>query len=162
MKRVLLTGGTGFVGASLARRLLRDGHQVHLLVRPSYSGWRLSEIRENVRIHEIEAFDRSKLRALVANCAPDWIFHLMAHGAYSHQSDTVQIAQTNLLSTIAFLEASLDVGFEAFVHAGSSSEYGFKDHAPSEPRDACAERASSTPPPMNAAANPQWMKPEAA
>ena len=132
MKRVLLTGASGFVGSSLARRLLRDGHQVHLLVRPSYNAWRLSEIRENVRIHEIEAFDRSKLTALVGNCSPDWIFHLMAHGAYSHQTDTVQIAQTNLLSTIVFLEACLDVGFEAFVHAGSSSEYGFKDHAPSE------------------------------
>jgi len=30
MKRVILTGGTGFVGANRARRLLRDGHEVHL------------------------------------------------------------------------------------------------------------------------------------
>ena len=28
MKRVILTGGTGFVGANLARRLLRDGHEL--------------------------------------------------------------------------------------------------------------------------------------
>jgi uncharacterized protein YbjT (DUF2867 family) len=42
-KRVILTGATGFVGANLTRRLLRDGHEVHLLVRQGYSPWRIAE-----------------------------------------------------------------------------------------------------------------------
>ena len=40
--------------------------------------------------------------------------------------------QTNLVSTVRLLAACKANGFEAFVHAGSSSEYGFKDHAPKE------------------------------
>jgi dolichol-phosphate mannosyltransferase len=40
--------------------------------------------------------------------------------------------QTNVAGTINLLEAALKAGFEAFVNTGSSSEYGFKDHAPAE------------------------------
>jgi len=40
--------------------------------------------------------------------------------------------QTNVAGTINLLEAAVRIGFEAFVNTGSSSEYGFKDHAPAE------------------------------
>jgi dolichol-phosphate mannosyltransferase len=42
------------------------------------------------------------------------------------------MVQTNVVGTANFLEACLGAGFEAFVNTGSSSEYGFKDHAPAE------------------------------
>ncbi|MEA3186209.1 MAG: hypothetical protein QOD99_39 [Chthoniobacter sp.] len=132
MKRVLLTGGTGFVGANLARRLLRDGHAVHLLVRPAHAGWRIEEIRHDIQLHELELADANAASKTVAAIKPDWIFHLAAHGAYSWQKDAAQIFQTNLIATVNLLESALRLGFEAFVHTGSSSEYGFKDHAPAE------------------------------
>lgn len=43
-----------------------------------------------------------------------------------------RILDVNLGGTARLLEACAGVGFEAFVHAGSSSEYGFKDHSPAE------------------------------
>ena len=63
---------------------------------------------------------------------PDWVFHLAAHGAYSWQRDAELIMQTNLVSTVRLLAACQRHGFAAFVNAGSSSEYGFQDHAPRE------------------------------
>ncbi len=36
--KILLTGGTGFIGRRLARRLAADGHTLHLLVRPGRTG----------------------------------------------------------------------------------------------------------------------------
>jgi dolichol-phosphate mannosyltransferase len=39
---------------------------------------------------------------------------------------------TNIVGTVNLLEAASRSGFEAFVHAGSSSEYGVKDHSPTE------------------------------
>jgi UDP-glucose 4-epimerase len=132
MTRVLLTGGTGFVGACLTRRLLANGHEVHLLVRGQYQPWRLAGIENKVHLHKSEITDQESMRQLADSVKPQWVFHLAAHGAYSWQTDPVQIAQTNFMGTICLLEACLEAGCESFVHAGSSSEYGWKDHAPIE------------------------------
>src|SRR5437867_6751282 len=129
MKRVLLTGGTGFVGANLARRLLRDGHEVHLLVRPRHTGWRIAEIHGDLALHEVNLEEAEKLEGVVRAVRPEWVFHLAAHGAYSWETDLQRIVQTNVLGTMHLVEACLKSGFEAFVNTGSSSEYGLKEHA---------------------------------
>ena len=131
-KPVLVTGGTGFVGANLARRLLREGCQVHLLVRQGHAPWRLQGIEDKVQLHEVELTDRAALDLLVAQVRQEWIFHLAAYGAYSWQTDLRQMIQTNITGTANLLEACAQAGFGAFVNTGSSSEYGAKDHAPAE------------------------------
>ena len=132
IKKAIVTGATGFVGANLARRLLADGHEVHLLVRPGFSNWRIQAIRDDVQTHIIDFGDLEMLSGLVTNIRPDWIFHLAAYGAYSSQVDLQRMIETNVVATKNLVEASLKSGFEAFVNTGSSSEYGFKDHAPAE------------------------------
>ena len=132
MKRAIITGATGFVGANLARRLLQDGHQVHLLVRPGYTRWRIQAMRNDVCLHEADLRDEEAIANVVGNIRPNWVFHLAAYGAYSWQTDLRRMVQTNIIGTINLVEACLKTGFEAFVNTGSSLEYGFKDHAPSE------------------------------
>ena len=132
MKRVLITGGTGFVGANLARRLLGDGHAVHLLVGAGHRTWRLAGVLAEVVRHEADLRDAGAVRRAVAAVRPDWVFHLAAHGAYSWQTDARAIVATNVLGTVHLVEACRRTGFEVFVNTGSSSEYGWKDHAPAE------------------------------
>jgi nucleoside-diphosphate-sugar epimerase len=131
-KRVLVTGGTGFVGANLVRRLLADGHDVAVLAKKETDAWRLADV--STKVHWLHAgLDRSDaLEDALGEVKPQWIFHLAAHGAYSWQRDGAAISKTNVLGTANLLEACLEAGFEAFVNTGSSSEYGFKDHAPKE------------------------------
>ena len=132
MKRVIITGGTGFIGANLARRLLSDGHEIHLLNRYGYQPWRIKSIRKILRCHEVDFGDAEALERKIGIIRPDWVFHLAAHGAYSWQTDLYQMVQINIIGTINLVEACLRTGFEAFVNTGSSSEYGFKDHVVSE------------------------------
>lgn len=127
-----MTGASGFVGANLARRLLRDGCEVHLLLRPEHTRWRLDAIRGQVAAHLTDLSDAGGVERVVAAVRPDWVFHLAAHGAYSWQTDDRQILATNVLGAANLVQACVRTGFEAFVHAGSSSEYGFQDHAPAE------------------------------
>jgi UDP-glucose 4-epimerase len=132
LKRVLVTGASGFVGANLVRRLLHDGHEIHLIVRPSHEKWRLQDIAGCLKIHETDLEDRDGVFQLVAAIRADWIFHLAAHGAYSHQTSIERMAATNFLGCVALLDACAKVGMEAFVQTGSSSEYGYKYHAAEE------------------------------
>jgi nucleoside-diphosphate-sugar epimerase len=132
MKRAMVTGASGFIGANLARRLLADGHEVHLLVSPNGELWRLKGLRGDTQTHPIDLSDADAVNRTVAAIQPDWIFHLAAHGAYSWQSDVRRMIATNLVGTINLVEAAMRGRFESLVNTGSSSEYGFKDHAPSE------------------------------
>jgi nucleoside-diphosphate-sugar epimerase len=132
MKRVVITGGTGFVGANLVRRLLADGHEIHLLVRENYTSWRIEAIRQDVHLHEVNFVDGEILIHRMDEIRPDWVFHLATYGAYSYQTDLQRMVQTNVIGTMNLVEACVKTGFEAFINTGTSSEYGFKKHAPSE------------------------------
>ena len=131
-RRVIITGGTGFIGANLARRLVHNGHEVHLLVRQGYQLWRIETIRAQVRLHRVNLDDEEALARVVGDIRPEWVFHLAAYGAYPYQTDLRRMVQTNIAGTMHLVSACLKAGFEALVNTGSSSEYGFKDQAPSE------------------------------
>ena len=132
MKRVLITGAAGFVGANLARRMLELGHETHVVIRGDQSLWRLDGVRSDLHLHDLDVTDREGVNGAIASVRPEWIFHLAVHGAYSHQTDPFAITQTNVLGTMNLVEACRRTGFEVFVNTGTSSEYGFKDHAPVE------------------------------
>ena len=132
MARTLVTGGSGFVGANLTRRLLSEGHEVHLLLRPGYTRWRLQEIEEEVRIHLGDLRDREEVTRLFEQAGPEWVFHLATYGAYVWQDDVHDMVETNIKGTINLVRAGLEAGVQVIVNTGSSSEYGLKDHAPSE------------------------------
>lgn len=128
MTHALVTGASGFIGANLCRRLLRAGHSVHAVVRPDADIWRLEAIRGEVTLHELELRDAVALRATLDGVGADWLFHLAAYGAYSWQTETEGIFTTNTVASAELVNMACARGFEAFVQAGSSSEYGVKDH----------------------------------
>ncbi|HWS72576.1 MAG TPA: NAD(P)-dependent oxidoreductase [Thermoanaerobaculia bacterium] len=129
-RRVLVTGAAGFVAANLARRLVHDGQEAVLVVRPGSDLWRLDGL--DVRIASVELSDPAAVSALMREARPEWVFHLAAHGGYSTQRDLSRIVATNVVGSMNVVNAAVAAGAEHVVCAGSSSEYGFKDHAPSE------------------------------
>lgn len=75
MRKVIISGGNGFVGSSLSSHLLKRGVEVHALVNANHQ--RLDEILPAENIHELEG-DVSSAVEIVTRVQPDTIFHLAA------------------------------------------------------------------------------------
>lgn len=132
MARILVTGGAGFVGANLVRRLLENGDIIHLFLSKETNPRRIQKIKEKVIIHDCNLIEREKMNDLIQQIKPEIIYHLATHGAYASQISEERIIATNLLGFMNLLNACKTVGFEKFINTGSSSEYGFKGTAMKE------------------------------
>lgn len=118
----LLTGATGFVGEHLARRLVNDGWNVHILSRASS---RLSSAPEFTQIenHIYEGTTESMV-ASVAKAQPDVIFHLASLFLSQHETKDVEpLIQSNVLFGSQLLEAMRVNGVTRLVNTGTSWQH---------------------------------------
>jgi dolichol-phosphate mannosyltransferase len=127
---ILVLGAGGFVGANLLRRLLQYRTDVFGVVR-GLPAWRLDGI-DRRHILEIDLTDLAATRNMVESLSPGTIFDCVAYGAYSFETDYALIYRTNFTALIQLVELLAERKFPAFVHAGSSSEYGLKCSGPLE------------------------------
>jgi len=127
--KVLITGVSGFVGANLARFLLKKNLEVHGTIRPNSSSlWRIEDIKNKIKLHVCDLTDKETVFRLMQEIKPKAVFHLAVYGAYPTQKDYEKILGTSIPSTLHLLQASKESGVEKFVNIGSSSEYGTKNH----------------------------------
>lgn len=131
MTNVLITGITGFIGSKLATRLVKDGYNVHGLVRHS-SERELSRIREVIsQVHLIEGdlgTFHSILSAVEAS-EPEIIFHLGALTPVRLSfDDPYPYIATNFEGTVNLVHAILSEAPNARLLAASTAEvYGWQN-----------------------------------
>jgi len=141
--RVLVTGAGGFIGSHLARRLVRDGHEVHALTSAVSAVYpaRLLDLRPDLRLHAASLTDRGALDGVVAASRPEVVFHL---GAYTHVgkswSRVEECVATNVGGTVHLLQALAAAGWPAsrVVYTSTSEVYGtvavpFREDGPVHP-----------------------------
>jgi nucleoside-diphosphate-sugar epimerase len=131
-RRVLITGGSGFIGANLARAEIAAGSEVQLLLRAEAKLWRLQGLEGRYVAQPGNLTDATAVRRAVEASRPDVVYHLATHGAYPSQQDRGTIIATNLVGTVNLIEALAGRDYQALVHTGSSSEYGHKDRPMAE------------------------------
>lgn len=127
---ILVTGAAGFVGANLFKTLASVRDDVYAVVRRD-KGWRLTEVKDD-RVIAVDLNDYAATKNLITSVSPQTIFDCMAYGAYSFEKNASLIYQTNFQSIVNLVELLAERPFAAFIHAGSSSEYGTNCAAPIE------------------------------
>jgi UDP-glucose 4-epimerase len=131
-KKVLVTGGAGFIGSHLSKRLVSMGAQVSVTVkyRSIIDNVRIAPIWDQLDVREIDLRNWDSLRQFQGDNF-DYIFHL---AAYNHVGESFlhvnEALQSNLVATANLLEAIPEFG--RFIYMSSSESYGLQDIVPFE------------------------------
>jgi polyisoprenyl-phosphate glycosyltransferase len=129
---IAITGASGFIGANLTAHFLAQGHHVIAIEGLSNKSWRLQS-HPNLKRLRLNLCSRNEVQKFVGEFQPAILINCAAHGAYACQTDVDGIYGINFEAVRFLLESLKDVrGFNAFIQAGSSSEYGINCSAPSE------------------------------
>lgn len=127
---ILVLGGSGFVGANLFRTLLPHRDDV-FATAARLPAWRLEGLPA-VNVRQVDLLVDSNLDQLLNEVKPRTVFNCVAYGAYSFETESQLIYQTNFNFTSKLLTRLQSRGVSSYVHAGSSSEYGDNATAPLE------------------------------
>jgi len=127
MKNCLVTGGAGFIGSHLVRRLLEDGVKVTVIDDLSEGKWENLPVHPNLSKHKV---------SILENMAPfvadkDVIFHLAAIPRLQRSvAEPWQTHKVNVDGTLNLLLEAKKHQVKKFIFASSSSVYGNKNKTP--------------------------------
>jgi nucleoside-diphosphate-sugar epimerase len=128
--KVLVTGGSGFIGGHLLPKLTELGHEVYSLERYVTGryvlGARTATVFGDLR-------DSFSIRRFVKEVQPEAVIHLASISPVAYSYDHPQeVFEVNTLGTINLSEACLREvpAFRHFLYAGTSEEYGNQDKLP--------------------------------
>jgi UDP-glucuronate decarboxylase len=123
-KRILLTGGAGFIGSQLAKRLVAD-NEVVIFDNLHRNALRYTDLgsSSNVELVEGDVLDRDSLFSATGGC--DVVIHLAAiAGVDTVMEMPTMTIKTNLLGTLNALDAAVEARVERFIDFSSSEVFG--------------------------------------
>lgn len=129
MKKILVTGGGGFIGSHLTESLVRKGYNVRAFVHyNSFNSWGWldhsdEDIKKSLDIFAGDIRDPHGLKTAMAGC--DTVFHLAALIGipYSYHSPDTYV-DTNVKGTLNVVQAARELGVERVIHTSTSEVYG--------------------------------------
>lgn len=125
MSRYVVTGGAGFIGSALVRRLAEDRPAEVIVIDNLLTGRRenLADVASRVAFHQLGAGDVERVRPLVDGA--DTVFHLAAIPSVPRSIEKpVPSHVANIDDTFHLLRACAEGGVRRVVYAASSSAYG--------------------------------------
>ncbi|WAC06627.1 MAG: NAD-dependent epimerase/dehydratase family protein [Thermodesulfobacteriota bacterium] len=129
-QRVLVTGGAGFVGSNLVRRLVAEGAEITIL--DDFFTGRMENLRDidtaDYRLVRGSVTDSGLVRQLVSQV--EWVFHLAARNIIASTRNPYEDFQTNIGGTLNILLAARDFHPQRVLYTSSVSVYGNPRYLP--------------------------------
>lgn len=126
--KTLVTGGAGFIGSHICKRLVNEGHQVVAIDNLSNGSLdNLKELEGNPQFsfHEYDVNNTIKLRSVFDSQPFDMVFHLAANADVTKGEESPQVDYENTLqTTLSVLEMMRIYEIKKFFFASSSTVYG--------------------------------------
>ncbi len=132
-RKVLITGGTGFIGSALSKHLQQLGHEVFVLDDLSFGRRHLAGVPDD-RFFQVDIRDRKATQAVFDATRPNWVLHLAAvHFIPYCNEHPAEAADININGTISVLDAAQTTGsVEQVFVASTAAVYPIADGAMSE------------------------------
>jgi dTDP-glucose 4,6-dehydratase len=130
--KVLVTGGSGFIGSHLIPKLVELEHNVYSLERYVTGRYVLGGTRA-VKTLFGDLRDHFAVRKIIHEVQPEVVIHLASVSPVSYSYDhPVEVIETNVLGTVNLAESCLRQvpHFKHFLFAGTSEEYGNHENVP--------------------------------
>ena len=118
--KAMVTGTSGFVGAAVARRLLADGHDVRVLMRPTSNRRNIEGLE--VEVAEGDLSQAETLKPAVEGC--DAVFHVAADYRLWVPDGGASMYRANVDGTRELLRAAMDSGVGRLVYTSSVAVLG--------------------------------------
>jgi UDP-glucose 4-epimerase len=129
MRRVLVTGGAGFIGSHLVERLLGDG--VDVTVLDNLATGRRENVPSAATFIEGDVGDRTLVEDAFASEPFDAVFHIAGQASIRVSFAEPEIdLRTNVVGTVNVLRACVEQGVPRLVYASSMTAYGEPDLIP--------------------------------
>lgn len=128
-KKVLITGGAGFIGSYLTEKLVDFGADVSILVKSDIMGGQpnlsnLQNVKDSIKIIPCNISENDAITTIIKN-KPDVIFHLAAVAFVDYSFDhPFEVIRTNYIGTLNVLQAAMNIDIERIVITSSSEVYG--------------------------------------
>jgi dTDP-glucose 4,6-dehydratase len=127
MKKIIVTGGAGFIGSEFIRQTVELGYSVVVLDSISYAGdkKRLRDIADNIVFYKTSISNAVAVNAVIKKEKPSIIVHFAAETHVDRSILDGQIfLKTNIIGTQVLLEAAREHGINKFVHISTDEVYG--------------------------------------
>jgi len=140
---ILITGGTGFIGAEIVRMLVAQGRDDVIVAHRSGNFARIADIVDQVTTVQADLADDDATAALVADTSPAQLFHFGATLTGPGEADPQALLGSNVSGVITLFEAARQAGTEQIIFASSIGTYG-RDLVKGEPvTDLSVQRPNS-------------------
>lgn len=136
INKVLVTGGTGYIGSHTVLRLLECGYEVTVIDNLSNSSIEVLDsikklTKKTVKFYRVNLLNKAELENVFAENKFDAVIHLAAYKAVGESvKNPLMYYDNNLISTLNVLSLMKEFNIDNFVFASSATVYGDPNKIP--------------------------------
>ncbi len=133
MKKILITGATGFIGSTLYNHLLKQGHELFVIDNLSFGNKDFITINDSMFFEE-DIRKSDKILRIIRAIEPQWVIHLAAiHFIPYCNKNPFESSEINITGTKSILEAcKITKSVEKVFFASTAAVYPIADNAYTE------------------------------